>query len=359
MLNRIAETGAIFWAQSDRAWTLDGAAVQVSMVGFDDGSETTRELDGLQVSEIFTNLRSGETDVTRARRLKENLGISFRGDTKGGPFDISESQAKQFLANPNPDGRSNSDVVRPWINGSDITRRSRRMWIVDFPPGTPMEEAALYEAPFEYVKQSVKPERESSRSTISQWWLHERPRVEMRAAMCGLDRYIATSQVAKHRFYVWLPIATLPANVVIAFAREDDYFFGVLHSRIHELWARSQGTQLREVESGSRYTPTSTFETFPSPRPTPDQRLAISEAAKHLNTLRHGWLNPSPGDVSPSELRRRTLTNLYNDPPTWLRLAHESLDEAVSAAYGWPADLADGEVIARLLDLNLKQEAVG
>ena len=358
VLNRIAESGAIFWAQSDREWTLDGAAVQVSMVGFDDNSENNRELDGLEVSEIFTNLRSGETDVTKARRLKENLGISFMGDTKGGPFDISESQAKQFLANPNPDGRSNSDVVRPWINGSDITRRSRRMWIVDFPPGMPMGEAALYEAPFEYVKQSVKPERESSRSTISQWWLHERPRVEMRAAMCGLDRYIATSQVAKHRFYVWLPIATLPANVVIAFAREDDYFFGVLHSRIHELWARSQGTQLREVESGSRYTPTSTFETFPLPRPTPYQKSDISEATKRLNTLRDGWLNPPPADVSPSELRRRTLTNLYNDPPTWLRLAHESLDEAVSAAYGWPADLADGEVIARLLELNLKREAV-
>ena len=102
MLNRIAETGAIFWAQSDREWTLDGAAVQVSMVGFDDGSETNRELDGLEVSEIFTNLRSGETDVTKARRLAENLGISFMGDTKGGPFDISESQAKAVPVQPKP-----------------------------------------------------------------------------------------------------------------------------------------------------------------------------------------------------------------------------------------------------------------
>ena len=357
VLNRIAETGAIFWAQSDRAWTLDGAAVQVSMVGFDDGSETTRELDGLQVSEIFTNLRSGETDVTRARRLKENLGISFMGDTKGGPFDISESQAKQFLANPNPDGRSNSDVVRPWINGSDITRRSRRMWIVDFPPGTPMEEAALYEAPFEYVKQVVKPKRDSSRTTISQWWHHERPRVEMREAMSGLDRYIVTPRVSKHRLFVWVSSDTLPDSAVIAFARDDDYFFGVLHSRVHELWARSQGTQLREVESGFRYTPTSTFETFPFPEPTPDQRAEIAKAAKHLDTLRQGWLNPPPDDVSPSELRRRTLTNQYNDPPTWLQLAHDRLDEAVTAAYGWPADIADGEVIAWLLELNLGREA--
>ena len=359
VLNRIAETGAIFWAQSDREWTLDGAAVQVSMVGFDDGSETSRELDGIEVSEIFTNLRSGETDVTKALRMKENLGISFMGDTKGGPFDISESQAKQVLSHPNPDGRPNSDVVRPWINGSDITRRPRGMWIIDFPPGTPIEEAALYEAPFEYVKQAVKPRRDSSRTTISQWWHHERPRVEMRAAMSGLDRYIVTPRVSKHRLFVWVSTDTLPDSAVIAFAQDDDYFFGVLHSRIHELWARSQGTQLREVESGFRYTPRSTFETFPFPEPTPDQRADIAKAAKHLDSLRLGWLNPPPADVSPSELRRRTLTNLYNDPPTWLRLAHDSLNEAVAATYGWPADLADGEIIARLLELNLKREAVG
>ena len=102
VLNRIAESGAIFWAQSDREWTLDGAAVQVSMVGFDDNSENNRELDGLEVSEIFTNLRSGETDVTKARRLKENLGISFMGDTKGGPFDIPESRGEAVPGQSQP-----------------------------------------------------------------------------------------------------------------------------------------------------------------------------------------------------------------------------------------------------------------
>ncbi len=139
-------------------------------------------------------------------------------------------------------------------------------------------------------------------------------------------------------------------------ARDDDYFFGILHSRIHELWARSQGTQLREVESGFRYTPTSTFETFPFPHPTPEQKAGIAEAAQRLDTLRQGWLNPPADVVGSNQLKRRTLTNLYNDPPTWLRLAHSSLDEAVSAAYEWPPDLTDGETIARLLVLNLERE---
>ena len=264
VLDRIAESGAIFWAQSDREWTLDGAAVHVSMIGFDNGTETTRELDGLEVSEIYTDLSSSETDVTKARRLKENLGISFMGDTKGGPFDVPESLAKRFLAHPNPDGRTNSDVVRPWINGSDITRRSRGMWIVDFPPGMVMEEAALYEAPFEYVVENVKPIRlENKREAYAEhWWLHMEPRPGMRAALSGLERYIATPRVSKHRLFVWVSVDTLPDSAVIAFARDDDCFFGILHSRIHELWALNQGTQL---ESRPRYTPTSTFETFPLP----------------------------------------------------------------------------------------------
>ena len=359
-LDRIAESGAIFWAQSDREWTLDGAAVRVSMVGFDDGAETARELDGLEVSEIYTNLRSGETDVTKARRLKGNIGISYQGTIKAGKFDILESLAKQFLAQPNPDGRSNSDVVQPWINGSDITGRPRGMWIINFAE-MPIDSASLYEAPFEYVSRNIRPIRLRNRDLRfrTYWWRLGRSRVQFRESVKSLDRYIATPRVSKHRPFVWVSADTLPDSAVIAFARDDDYFFGVLHSRIHELWARSQGTQLREVESGFRYTPTSTFETFPFPKPTSEQRADVSDAAKYLDTLREGWLNPSSPEIEDVQLRRLTLTNLYNDPPTWLRLAHERLDEAVAAAYGWPAELTDGEIIARLLGLNLGREAVG
>ena len=354
VLNRIAESGGIFWAQSDRVWTLDGAAVQVSMVGFDDGKQEARELDGLEVSEIYTNLTSGETDVTNAGRLKENLGIAFMGDTKGGPFDIDDGLAKQLLAQPNPDGRSNEDVVRPWINGSDITGRRRNMWIIDFPPGTTLEEAALYEAPFEYVNKNVKPLRIKSKreAYAKRWWLHMEPRPGMRAAILGLDRIIVTSYVSKHRLFDWLKNDTLADHTAIAFARDDDYFFGVLHSRVHELWALRQGTQL---ESRPRYTPTSTFETFPFPCPTPEQGAEIADAAQRLDSLRQGWLNPTEDTVSLRELKRRTLTNLYNARPTWLDLAHKRLDEAVFAAYGWPADLSNGEIIARLLALNLER----
>ena len=353
VLDRITETGGIFWAQSDREWTLDGASVRISMVGFDNRREKTSELDGMEVPTIYANLRSGRTDVTKALRLKENLGIAFMGITKGGSFDIAEDHAKHLLEHPNPDGRPNSDVVRPWIIGADITGRPRSKWIIDFPPEMPIDEAALYEGPFEYVKKTIKPERDTSRTTTSKWWIHERPRIEMRAAFHGLERYIGTSQVSKHRAFTWIPTTTLPSSSVIVFARDDDYFFGILHSRIHRLWAVQTGTQLG---AGPRYTPTSTFETFPLACATPDQEANISNAAKHLSEIREGWLKPPVETDSFPESKERTLNNLYNAPPSWLTVAHEKLDEAVFAAYGWPPNLSDGEIVARLLELNLLRE---
>jgi hypothetical protein len=115
------------------------------------------------------------------------------------------------------------------------------------------------------------------------------------------------------------------------------------------------GTQLREVESGFRYTPTTTFETFPFPRPTAKQREAIEREARELHRLRGGWLNP-PG-ATEETLRRRTLTNLYNERPTWLAQVHARLDSAVLDAYGWPDGISDDDLLARLLALNLERPA--
>ena len=183
----------------------------------------------------------------------------------------------------------------------------------------------------------------------------------MRKALAGLRRYIVTPLVSKFRVFVWLPVEVVPENLLNAFARDDDYFFGVLHSRIHEVWSRAQGTQLREVESGFRYTPSSTFETFPFPwRPRQEQKdsplvEAIAEASRELVNKREVWLNPA--GAPESELERRTLTNLYNARPTWLAEAHRKLDEAVFAAYGWPPSLSDAEIIQRLLALNRERAA--
>ena len=232
------------------------------------------------------------------------------------------------------------------------------MWIIDFPPGMSLQDAALYEAPFEYIKEHVRPMRATAKSgdrTGVDWRIHQRPRSDMRQAIAGLElhRFICTPCVSKHRVFVWIHGVTLPDHAVIAIARDDDYTFGVLQSRVHELWALSMGTQL---ESRPRYTPTTTFETFPFPNPTAEQRATIEQAAKRLNELRENWLNPPENDVGPNELKQRTLTNLYNERPTWLEMAHNTLDEAVLLAYGWNTRLNGVEVLSRLLNLNLQRE---
>ena len=254
----------------------------------------------------------------------------------------------------------------------------------------------------------------------------------MRKGLHGLQRFLATPRVSKHRVFAWLSSEILCDSAVVAFARDDDYFFGVVHSRFHELWALAQGTQLREKESGFRYTPTTCFETFPFPfaddttqgelqtvakfraahyhhdqsnvlrEDTPptspaEHRDAIAAAAKELNGLRENWLNPPewtatrtlefPGSTDgpwrrfvtnpdargvgtvlyprleprdadcAANLKKRTLTNLYNERPAWLANAHAKLDAAVAAAYGWPADMSEDEILSRLLALNHERAA--
>ncbi|MGC1870772.1 MAG: DNA methyltransferase [Acidobacteriaceae bacterium] len=354
VLERILDTGNVFMAWSDRPWILEGAAVRVSMIGFDDGSQAQRMLDGAPVPTIHANLTS-EANTTSANVLAENSGICFMGPSPKAPFDIDWGTAQAMLRAPlNINGRPNSDVVRPVCSGVDLVQKSRNMWTIDFGM-MPLEQSMQYEKPFEFVKTNVYPIRTTGRKAIygERWWQYGRPRVEMRQALTGLSRHIATPATAKHRIFVWVHPEFLCNQGTLVFAREDDYFFGVLHSRIHEAWALHMGTAL---EDRPRYTPSSTFETFSFPWPPGHEPKdspmveAIAAAARELVEKRAAWLNPP--DAPPEELSNRTLTNLYNARPTWLVEAHRTLNEAVFAAYGWPATLTDAELLERLLALN-------
>ena len=351
VLKRIKESGDIFWAVSDQDWILDGATVHVSIAAFDNGTEETRTLNGNAVATINPDLTSA-ANITQAQSLVENLNICFMGPSAKAPFDIDGETARAMLAaSGNPNKRPNSDVVRPVASAIDLVRGSRGCWTIDFAL-MPMEEAAQYEAPFEYVKRVVKPVRETRRDDYRGcWWQYARPRPEMRAALKDMPRFIATPGVSKHRIFAWMQPEILCNQGTLIFARSDDYFFGILHSRIHEIWARAQGTQLREEESGARYTPTTSFETFPFPKPTPAQEAAIADAARELVAKRDEWL-------AGQDSKPRHLTRLYNERPTWLDLAHRKLDAAVFAAYGWDAGMTDAALLAALLALN-RERATG
>lgn len=395
-LERICESGRIFFAESDRDWVLDGASVRIIMAGFEGKAcDSQPVLDGQSVSAINPDLTTG-MDATSAGRLAVNMGLAFMGTTKVGAFDIELPDVHKQLDKPNPHGKPNSDVLRPWVNGSDIVRNPSNRWIIDFGAYMSSGDASLYELPFTHLETYVKQERQQNGriSYRDKWWIHGEARPAFRAAVAKLTRYIGTARVAKHRIFVWLDTVVLPDSKVIAIAFDDDFRFGVLHSRVHQLWTLKQ-CGWHGVGNDATYNPNTCFLTFPFPTPTDAQKEAIAAAAKKLDDLRANWCNPPewvrqellefPGSIdgpwkrfvtdpdargigtvryprlvpkdskSAGELKKRTLTNLYNEKPTWLTNAHAALDAAVFAAYGWPVGLSDDDLLAKLLELNLSR----
>ena len=383
VLDRIVERAAIFDAWSDEPWVVDGAAVRVSLVCFaPKGTVAARLLDGREIERIASDLTAGSAEFVHVPRLLRNRDISFRGTTKNGPFDISGLLAREWLRLPaNLNGRPNADVLKPWMNGMDVTSRPAGKWIIDFGWQMSETDAAFYEEPIRHAKEHVYPMRQRNRRDAYRkyWWRFGEVRPGMWHALEPFSQFIATSMVAKHRLFVWCDSGVCPDQQLVVIARDDDTIFGILHSRFHEAWSLRLGTSL---EDRPRYTPTTTFETFPFPDglspdiPAADyaddpRAVAIATAARRLVDLRDRWLNPPewvewvdepvPGypkrpvardEAAANELKRRTLTNLYNARPQWLADAHTALDATVAAAYGWDAEISEEDALAQLLALN-------
>ena len=400
VLNAIVAETRIFEAWSDEEWVNDGAAVRVSLLGFGPLFPVVRSnrLDGVDVAAIHADLTTGNgLDLTKAIRLRENASTAYLGMKKGGDFDIQGETALTWLKQPNPNGRPNSEVVKPWVNGTDIVKRRLDKWIVDFGNKMPESTAAMYELPFGHVVEHVKPERAKNNREIRRrhWWRFSEPMPALRQAVSQPSRFIVTPRVSKYRIFAWRDAQTVPDDGVGVIARSDDTTFGILHSRFHELWSLRMCTWLG-VGNDPRYTPTTCFETFPFPSGLTPRDTApvagqasppclaeevvaanIAAAARRLNEIREAWLNPpewvdwiiTPEEeqagfpkrpvVKPgheADLKQRTLTNLYNVRPAWLDLAHKELDKAVAAAYGWTdysPEMANDEILRRLLALNL------
>jgi type II restriction/modification system DNA methylase subunit YeeA len=390
-LDRIRAASTIYEAWEDEPWVVEGAAVRVSLICFGTEIDDQSRLNGRVVPEIHSDLSGNTADLTSAARLTSNANVCFQGPVKVGAFDIPGSLARDWLLRPlNPDGRTNAEVLRPWVNGKDFTGRSSDTWIIDFGEMTESV-AAFFEAPFEYVRSYVRPLRDKNadRQRREKWWRLGRSGSDLRAATAGLQRVIATPRVAKHRFFVWIAPQVLPDSRINAIARDDDVTFGILQSRFHERWSLRLGARHGDGSEGGRptYASETCFAAFSFPEGlTPNipaaeyaddpRAVVIAAAARRLTELREAWLNPPdlverlpevvPGypdrvvPVSPKAatiLKKRTLTNLYNERPTWLDNAHRELDAAVAAAYGWPADISEEDTLARLLALNRERVA--
>ncbi|KQW36830.1 DNA methyltransferase [Rhizobacter sp. Root404] len=410
VLDDIDQSATIYDAWSSLPWVNEGASLQVCLVAFASKAfEVPPRLDGVVVTKINADLSSG-ADLTTANVLAENQGAAYYTTVKAGPFDIPGELARKWLAMPNPGGRSNAEVVKPWANGKGVIERPKDKWIIDFGTDMSAEDASLYEAPYKYVVETVKPERDHNprASYKKYWWLLAEPIPQLRSALAGLPRYLVVLGTAKHRIFTWMHASVLPDHALIAFARSDDATFGILQSRFHVLWSLRLGTNL---DDRPRYTPTTSFDTFPFPSGLtpadtaskttevttagalipaglPDTIAAaatgIADAAKRLDDLRQDWVHPAvwvtrepdivplgmssspyaplirPREGHEVEVAQRTLTKLYNERPAWLVGAHEKIDMAVAAAYGWAdysSTMTDDEIFTRMLALNLKRIA--
>lgn len=406
VLYRIADSAIIFEAWPDEAWVVNGAAVRVALACFQSPTQPliSVRLNGAEVPHINPDLTTG-LNVSALPSLAQNRGVAFVGVQKSGPFDVPGKLARSWLRRPlNPNQRPNSDVLRPTWNGRDITTSRRDIWFIDFPRGLSEESASLWEGPFEYLSDAPYDPDEPTSPPLREvragardlhprieWWTTYWPRPEVRAQLEPLNRYIVTPMTSEHRIFLWLKLPTLPDNNLVIVARDDDTHFGLLHSFIHEAWSSRIGNKMG-AGNQRRYNREAVYDTFPFPEGlTPDipatnyaddpRAQKVAAAAARLTELRENWLNPAdltlrepevvPGypdrilprdEEAATELKKRTLTNLYNARPQWLSNAHAALDEAVAEAYGWGDDwraglLTDDEILARLFRLN--QERAG
>ncbi len=408
VLRRICDDLEIYEAYADEPWVVDGAAVRVSMICFGpkDLMYVDRKLNGDRVDRIYSDLTSG-IDYSRRIKQKENQNVAFVGIQKSGPFDIDGTLARKWLKLPlNLNGYPNSKILKPTLNGSDLTTARRDVWFIDFHRGLTEEEAALWEAPFEFLKtapydpkqpeqRSLKTARAAARDwqPKEQWWTAYWPRPDLRNALVDHEVYIATPMTAEHRIFLKIDVRILPDNNLVVIARSDDTAFGILQSSFHEVWSTASGNRMG-VGNQRRYNREFVFDTFPFPEGlTPDipasayagdpRAQAIATAAADLNTKREAWLNPPDlvrrvpevvpdypdrilpvDDAAAEKLKKRTLTNLYNARPAWLDHAHRALDAAVADAYGWGDDwragrLTDDTILARLFHLNQERAKTG
>ncbi|WP_296669612.1 DNA methyltransferase [Rhodoferax sp.] len=235
---------------------------------------------------IHADLTVG-ANVTSAVALQAMSGISSPGvKLHGAGFIVSPEEAA---------GLGHPDIIRAYRNGRDLTDRPRGVGVIDAFGMTADELRSQYPAVYQWLMERVKPERDAKGSSkdgagyAKLWWLHGKPRTEMRKQLAGLSRYIATVETAKHRTFQFLDASILPDNKLVAISLSDAFHLGVLSSQLHGLWALAAGSWLG-VGNDPVYVKSRCFETFPFPAEdtglTPALREKISQLAEQIDQHR-------------------------------------------------------------------------
>ena len=318
-----------------------------------------------QNGKIFADLRMG-VDLASAVPLAANEDLSCRGVVLHGKgFIVSPERAQLLGLGRVPEIEK---VIRPYMNGRDLTGRSRGIMVIDLFGLTAKEVEQRYPEVYQWIFDRVKPERDHNREPFirDNWWIFGRPRPELRTPLKGLDRYISTVETAKHRIFVFLDRSVLPDNKLVNFALSDAFDFGVLSSRIHIAWALATGSTL---EDRPVYVKTVGFDPFPFPGCSEAQKNTIRDVAERLDAHRkrqqelHPWLTLTgmynvleklrSGEVFTDEDRNTYEAGLVGI----LRLLHDELDTAVFDAFGWNHALSTEQILEKLVALNAQRHA--
>jgi hypothetical protein len=362
------------WIDSD-----DGAQVRIAMTSVAMGSSVGRLAivaketwaDGIPEvrlshsdGRIQADLRIG-ANVRGVTSLRSNASLAAEGVKPHGMGFVLEAAAAAILSHQATPG-----LVRPYMNGRDLTHTPRGLSIIDLHGLTIAD--VQHKAPtiYQHVLTHVKPERDQNRepSRRANWWLFGRKNTEMRAALADLERYIATVKTSKHRVFVFLPRETVPDSKLIVVASDDSAIMGILQGRVHLVWALSTGARLG-VGDDPTYVKSKCFDTFPFP-PLADAGLSrVRALAESLDGHRKRQQALYPG---------LTITGMYNvleklragealtakddvihehGLVSVLKQLHDDLDTAVLDAYGWPHDLTDEQILERVVALNAERGA--
>jgi hypothetical protein len=221
---------------------------------------------------------------------------------------------------------------------------------------------------FQWISDRVKPERDQNRDAPikENWWVFGRPRPELRAPLQGLERFIATVETSRHRFFVFLDAEILPDNKLVNIALDDAFYLGILSSKIHVTWALAAGGHLG-VGNDPVYVKTRCFDPFPFPACSEQQKESIRAHAEELDAHRKRQQELFP---------KLKMTDMYNvleklragEPleereqevyeeglVAVLKEIHDRLDIAVAAAYGWRTNLTNDEILQQVVTLNAER----
>lgn len=376
------------FAIPDHPWvdSNDGSDVRISMtVGSEDADEGTlqkviseEQSSGIhwdvEVSEETGQIQPDLTigpNVAGAEPLQANADLSYMG-----VIPVGDPDGEGFRVNPEGvpdlgyDPSSLPSVIRPYLNGTDVSDNRPLRYIIDFFGFDRDQARSEYPGLYQRVQDRVKPHRDEAnrKNHRKYWWVFGEARPGMRDALSALDRYLVTVETAKHHYFTFLPKKILPDQKLRVVASDDAYHLGVLSSSIHEVWALAAGGR-QGVGNDPVYNHTKCFDPFPFPDPSDSEKNTIRDLSEELYRRRRGQLD---------EHRDLTMTGLYNvlkkerndeDLDADEREIHEKglvgvlselhdeLDVAVARAYGWEPGLEKEEILQRLVNLNAKRRA--